>query len=165
MDKELINDAEEMLSKYLELIYLAKAYGDLRSEYERLLHSDIEIGGRYNSGYLCVEVDVGKRRYRRVDESSLRCVDTDVTFNKIVFVCERGCTMFFEKNGKNVHQIDRVDSRLSPYTLLLLMCNITVEDIDKLIEAVKEKSNELDFSMNLVKHIITIIKMLTEGRK
>jgi len=160
-----LNTVEHVIRKLLEAVQDIRSYTARTEELKELLYTKVEYGSKHLGGYaLRVVIDVEFRSYRRLDEVS-KCTDTDITFNKIILMCDYSrCTLSLARNERVVFSMEDFHAYISPIHLMTLACNITPEDLDKIIESIKDKCKEVDDAIELVKQILAMVKVLTAGR-
>ena len=133
-------------------------------EREKLLKKEIKYGPTRlktysGGGMLYITSNVGSRRYKEVDELN-RCVNTNSTFNEVTILCDNLiCILSLDNNGENVFTIYEIQEGISLINLLTLSCNVTPEDLDKIIEKIKDRCEDANKALEQVKQLLTMINV------
>jgi hypothetical protein len=159
-----LSTIEGIVRKLLEMVQEIRTYASKTEELKELLYTKVEYASRHLGGHtLRVEVDIGPRCFRRLDEVG-KCANTNLTFNKAMLICDYSrCMLSLVSDERTAFTIEDFHSYIQPIYLMTLACNLTPEDIDKIIEGIRNKYEEASKTVELVKQILTMIKILTTG--
>jgi hypothetical protein len=104
------------------------------------------------------EIDIEPRRFKELIRPSLRCVSTEKMINRIVI---NNNMLHLAYNEKLIWGVDLRE--VTAEELLKLTCNVKEEDLDKLIQKIRETgSSELDRTIDILKKLVTYAEILTK---
>jgi len=140
---------------------LAKTLND----YQRLLSTNVFDIHVKTSDVVNVDVNVS-RTYKRLEVLPKPvCIDTDVQISKITLHCSGfGCEINLTDNSGSVSRSYELRP-LTIYKLLEMVCNITEDDLNHIIEGLNKIRRDIAETIETVKAIITAIKIITSGSK
>jgi hypothetical protein len=147
----------EKARKMLDLLYafadLNKEIKDLEREINKILKMSIDLGITAEA-IKNIEVEINERPFKGVELAPLRCVETIYPINRVAI---RDYSLVLEGG------IVRHEARLTAfdvYDLLTLACNLEVSEVEKLIDAVREKKRELESDLAKLKELVAYAKLI-----
>jgi hypothetical protein len=102
------------------------------------------------------EIDIEPRRFKELIKPSLRCDSTDKMINRIMI---NNNMLHLAYNEKLIWGVDLRE--VTAEELLKLTCNVEEEELDKLIQKIRETgSSELDRTIDILKKLVTYAEIL-----
>jgi hypothetical protein len=152
--------SENILSKLKQLFSLGNTVNSLDSEIYTLLKQRVFEEPPQGLDVLeCAEASVGTRTMRELEVRNGRFVCTEVrgfTYSGIKFMTIPGGYCIGLVKAPHSREICIETLR----DLLLLSCNISEEDIDKLIEATRDTINRYSETIEKLKQILVLVRMV-----
>ena len=154
--EEVVKKHVKMLSDLLSTIRAADMLGN---ELEKLLSSVVLKVEHKRFDFLHVIVAIESRKLMRYKLAPLRCEEDTIdgftpTISKVSLMCgESDCWIqLLDEQNRSYDSIWL--SRVLVADVLKLACNITLEEMERLIEAVREKIKQLEGDMIKLKELI-----------
>jgi len=152
--------SERLLSKLKQLFSLGNTVNSLDSEIYTLLKQRVfEEPPQGLDTLECAAVPVGTRTIRELEVRNGRIACTEVrdyTYDEIMFATMPG--LYCIGLVKDMHSRTICIETLRD--LLMLSCNISEEDIDKLIEAARDTINRYSETIEKLKQVLVLVRMV-----
>jgi hypothetical protein len=135
------------------------------NDYQKLLSTNVFDAYVKTPDVVNVDVNVS-RTYKRLEVLPKPvCIDTNTHISKIVLHCNGfGCEINLTDDSGSVSR--SYDLRpLTMYKLLEMTCNITEDDLNHIIEGLNKMKQDIAESIEMVKAMITAVKIITSGSK
>jgi predicted sugar kinase len=135
------------------------------SNYQKLLSTNVFDVNVKTPDIVNVDVNVS-RIYKRLEVLPKPvCIDTDVQISKVVLHCNGfGCEINLTDNSGSVSRSYELRP-LTIYKLLEMVCNITEDDLNHIVKGLNKIRQDIAETIEMVKAIITAIKIITSGSK
>jgi hypothetical protein len=156
----------EYISDLVSVLNDVITYGSKRHEYEQLLKTVVNISKLISkSGHEgTIDVEVGTRVLKILTPlPELRCIDTDRKYNHIRIRCTSdGCYLELISITRGTEdRVTRITlDSITLERLIELACNVSNEDLKKIREMLQTLNNKLSKSIEVLKNMASIIKVL-----
>jgi hypothetical protein len=159
---KLEEDVIKTLVGWLKNIALkAEEIGKLRNEIDNLLSTNIEVGVP-SEVYAYISIDTPRRNYYSLGlDKELMCMETQVEYDRIsLSVYDGKIDVYFDKHDRVLHEASVEATTL--HGLLLLMCNLSNEDLENLLREADETIKSLRDVIEKLRYVLAVAKMVLQ---
>jgi hypothetical protein len=161
LDTQNIKNAIIRLADLVEVLIESRELG---KEVIEIIRTHLNIGPALDVHPIDIELQIKERKFMKAmitPSKGIECVETPHLINVVKLRTEiRTLSIDFVYRGKHVHDvIDSVDvERVGD--LIYLACNLEPEEIDIIVERVREIHKGIAQTLEQLRHILAMVKMV-----
>ena len=158
---KLEEDVKALVGWLRDIVSKADEIDKLRKEIDNLLSTDIAVGVP-SEVHAYISIDTPRRKYYSLGlDKELMCMETQVEYDRIsVSVSDGKINVYFDKHDWVLHEASVEATTL--HGLLLLMCNLSNEDLENLLREADETIKSLRDVVEKLKYVLAVAKMVLQ---